>query len=103
MEAASDAGGERRRTRWATPAVMMVAFKTAGVLDGAQVERRVAPLEPRAVAAGLRTSGWQGRRGARAGVRKHRMHGRCWITHDTMLTRVQGGLESKGGTARYST
>ena len=47
MPAASDAGSERRRRRWATPAAMMVAFKTAGALDGAQVERRVAPLEPR--------------------------------------------------------
>jgi len=91
----SDAGGERRQRRWETPAAVMVAFKTAGVLDGAQVERRVAPLEPRAVAAGLRTRGWQGRRGARAGGRKHRIHGWCWITHDTMLARVQGGLESK--------
>ena len=76
VEAASDAGGGgRRRRRWATPAAMMVAFKTAGALDGAQVERRVAPLEPRAVAAGLRTRGWQGQRGARAGGRKHRIHG----------------------------
>ena len=41
---------------------MMVPFTTAGALDGAQVERRVAPLEPRAVAAGLRTRGWRGRR-----------------------------------------
>ena len=73
----------------------MVAFKTAGVLDGAQVERCVAPLEPRAVAAGLRTRGWQGRRGASAGARKHCIHGWCWITHDSMLARVQGGLDSK--------
>ena len=28
---------------------MMVALKTAGAMDGAQVERRVVPLEPRAV------------------------------------------------------
>jgi hypothetical protein len=41
---------------------MMVPFTTAGALDGAQVERRVAPTEPRAVAAGLRTRGWRGRR-----------------------------------------
>ena len=57
MEAASDAGGgdaggggKGLWRRWATPAAMMVEFKTAGALDGAQVERRVAPLLSRAVA-----------------------------------------------------
>ena len=61
-------GGERRRRRWATPAAMMVAFKTAGALDGAQVERRVAPLEPRAVACerGVAGLAWCERRSAQA-------------------------------------
>ena len=79
---------------------MMVAFKTDGASDGAQVERRVAPVEdPVPSPPALRTRGWQGRRGVSAGARKHlqehRIHGWCWITHDTMLARVHGGLESK--------
>ena len=44
-----EAASERRRRLWATPAAMMVALKTAGAMDGAQVERRVGQLEPRAV------------------------------------------------------
>ena len=96
-------GGERRRRRWATPAAMMVAFKTAGVLDGAQVERRVVPLEPRAVAAGLRTRGWQGRRGVSARARMERASNAHGRQHVTMLARVRQGREMTCGTTRCST
>ena len=90
-----EAASERRRRRWATPAAMMVALKTAGALDGAQVERRVVHLSP---AADLRTRGWQGRRGVSAGARKQCMHGWCWSTHDAMLARVQAGDKARGST-----
>ena len=81
----------------------MVAFKTAGVLDGAQVERRVAPLEPRAVAAGLRTRGWQGRRGVSARARMERASNAHGRQHVTMLARVRQGREMTCGTTRCST
>jgi hypothetical protein len=86
-----EAASERRRRRWATPAAMMVALKTAGAMDGAQVERRVVPLDPRAVPLACARGGWQGRRGVSAGARKQCMHGWCWSTHDAMLARVQAG------------
>ena len=91
-----EAASERRRRRWATPAAMMVALKTAGAMDGAQVERRVGPLDPRAVPLACARGGWQGRRGVSAGARKQCMHGWCWSTHDAMLARVQAGHKARG-------
>jgi len=90
-----EAASERRRRRWATPAAMMVALKTAGAMDGAQVERRVVPLDPRAVPLACARGGWQGRRGVSAGARKQCMHGWCWSTHDAMLARVQAGHKAR--------
>ena len=67
---------------------MMVALKTAGALDGAQVERRVVHLSP---AADLRTRGWQGRRGVSAQARMERASNAHGSQHVTMLARVAAG------------
>ena len=91
MEVVSDAGDERRRRRWADPAAVMVEFTTAGASGGVKCRSESLHLS-HTDAPGLRTGGWQGRRGVSAECAKT-MH--TWVVldlarrHDTTLARVQ--------------